>query len=304
MISVIIPAFNAQDTIARCLESLLQVKEKEMEILVVDDGSTDLTAATVRRFAATDSRVCLISKPNGGVSSARNAGLNAAKGDWITFVDADDSVDPEMFAKAISSPSGDADLIIGSLFIGDEQVPLRSAEIDTPEFKIAFLNRYITSILVKMVWNKLYRRSLIDSMRFDSRIRFGEDTLFSLTAIAGASKILLTDTPWYRYTPPADTSKYTGMDIADSIHSAKRLLEAYNASGADVPEFETRVFLDYRRRCQSRIYSEPRKWYADPFVRRYYRRIRSRLPLLYRAVYAVNSLPPVYSLRALLHKQK
>lgn len=98
MISIIVPAYNCESTLTRCVESVLSQQFKDFELLLVDDGSTDCTPALCDAYAAEDGRVRAFHKPNGGVSSARNMGLDNAVGEWITFVDSDD----ELMADALS----------------------------------------------------------------------------------------------------------------------------------------------------------------------------------------------------------
>ncbi|MDE6394665.1 MAG: glycosyltransferase, partial [Duncaniella sp.] len=94
MISVIIPAYNAQAYLRECLESVLAQSFSDWEVIVVDDGSTDSTAAIAQSFSARDSRVRVLSTVNRGVSAARNAALGMARGEWVTFLDSDDLLPP------------------------------------------------------------------------------------------------------------------------------------------------------------------------------------------------------------------
>lgn len=97
LISVIIPVYNAEKTLAKCIESVLRQDVTQFELILVDDGSKDSSGDICNRYAAKDSRVRVIHKENGGVSSARNRGLEVASGEWITFVDSDDSIGENFF---------------------------------------------------------------------------------------------------------------------------------------------------------------------------------------------------------------
>ena len=96
LISVIVPCFNAEKYIERCLDSILKQTYRNIEVIVVDDGSTDDSAARIKEISKLDNRVKYVYQKNAGVSAARNRGLDEAKGDKITFVDSDDTISPEM----------------------------------------------------------------------------------------------------------------------------------------------------------------------------------------------------------------
>ena len=102
LVSVIIPAYNIEDYIGRCLDSVLSQTYKNLEILVVDDGSSDCTGEILDDYEKKDQRIRVIHKENGGVSSARNIGIEAATGDYIGFVDGDDLMEPEMYKTLVN----------------------------------------------------------------------------------------------------------------------------------------------------------------------------------------------------------
>ena len=111
LISVVIPAYNAEKVLPRCLDSVLSQTYHNIEVIVINDGSFDNTGGVADEYAKTDSRVCVIHQQNRGVSVARNNGLSRVKGTWVTFVDSDDYLAPQYLESLISA--GDADLIVG-----------------------------------------------------------------------------------------------------------------------------------------------------------------------------------------------
>ena len=119
-ISIIIPVYNCEKYISRCLRSIINQTYKNLQIIVVNDGSTDNTLNICEDIARNDSRIEIYSKENGGVSSARNLGLKKVKGDYISFVDADDFLEVNMFSKMIYSLK-DEDLIVCNFYIVDEK---------------------------------------------------------------------------------------------------------------------------------------------------------------------------------------
>ena len=101
LVSVIIPAYNIEDYIGRCLDSIISQTYKNLEIIVVDDGSRDYTGEILDNYAKKDRRIKVIHKENGGVSSARNKGIEAAEGDYIGFIDGDDLIEPGMYKTLV-----------------------------------------------------------------------------------------------------------------------------------------------------------------------------------------------------------
>jgi glycosyltransferase involved in cell wall biosynthesis len=111
LITIILPCYNSELTVARCIESILHQTYTNFELLVINDGSTDLTEEIVNACCADDERVKIFSKDNGGVSSARNVGLDNAIGEWVTFVDSDDFVTPHWLDNFVGLISPDVDLV-------------------------------------------------------------------------------------------------------------------------------------------------------------------------------------------------
>ena len=112
-ISIIIPVYNAEDYLARCLDSIFEQSFASYEVILVDDGSTDSSPLICERYSSTDPRFRTVHKQNGGVGSARNAGMNLAKGEYLMFVDADDALLPDALEMVMENVSGE-DLVVGS----------------------------------------------------------------------------------------------------------------------------------------------------------------------------------------------
>ena len=180
MISIIVPAYNCESTLNRCVESVLSQQFKDFELLLVDDGSTDGTPALCDAYAAKDSRVRAFHKPNGGVSSARNMGLDNAEGEWITFVDSDDVLAEnalQLIADVVSQQDSEIpDLIVENLMIIHHNEP--AFALYGPG--LYTVNQLYGQGLWGAVWNKTFSRSIIEEyrIRFDESLRFSEDCLF------------------------------------------------------------------------------------------------------------------------------
>ena len=173
-ISVIIPVYKVEKYLAKCVDSVLAQTYGDLEILLVDDGSPDGCGAICDGYASRDSRVRVIHKPNGGLSSARNAGLDAASGAYVGFVDSDDYIDPAMYEKLHAAlVSTGADVCVCDVVYVDEQgalkgppIPPMAEEVLSPEQawrRVELADdgwRYVTA------WNRLYRRAVFDGLRF------------------------------------------------------------------------------------------------------------------------------------------
>lgn len=200
--SVIIPVYNAEHTIEKCLNSLLHQIPKTAELLVINDGSPDRSGEICKRYAEKYSAIRYFEKENGGVSTARNIGLDEAEGEYILFVDSDDYVEPNYW-KVIDSliEQYHPDMLqwgfreygetVRERHLGDYVV---SGEADVAEKADAALRSYLFSAL----WVRAYRRELIEEcqIRFDSRLAIGEDQVFIFTyalhvrKLVSSSKIL------------------------------------------------------------------------------------------------------------------
>lgn len=200
LISVIVPIYNAAPYLAECVESLLSVTYESLEIILVDDGSTDGSGELCD--AISDTRVRVIHKKNGGVSSARNAGLDAARGEWLAFADADDLVLPDIYSYLISgADKHSADVVQCAAYY--EEGDLR--EIIYTDGKPCYaaspanMNRRFFALLANSNWCKIYRASAARGVRFDPAYTIGEDLRYNLDVLARARGTLLLPEPKYRY---------------------------------------------------------------------------------------------------------
>lgn len=176
-ISILIPAYNAERFIGQCLTSIACQAFVDYEIIVSNDGSTDGTVDSVKKFMADYPEVdlTLISNPNGGVSLARKRALAKATGEWVTFIDADDTLLPDALANLYSLAGDDTDLVVGFL----TPTTTKIEAIDTPSLYQAAV---INGTIPPSVWGKLYRRSMLSPSMLDipRNITNGEDTLMNI----------------------------------------------------------------------------------------------------------------------------
>ncbi|WP_321995065.1 glycosyltransferase family 2 protein [Clostridium butyricum] len=198
-ISIIIPVYNVEKYLARCLESIVNQTYKNIEIIVIDDGSTDESGRICDEFAKKDNRIIVIHKKNGGVSEARNAGLGVCHGEYIGFVDPDDYIEPNMYSIMVnSSKEKSADIVVcGYKVFGDrvEECIFENREYKTDEAMCLLLkNRYMPSFL----WNKLFKSELFHNKSFLVGYRY-EDLLIMHELFKDAKKVVAVSEQLYFY---------------------------------------------------------------------------------------------------------
>lgn len=204
-ISIIVPIYNAQASIDRCIKSILNQSFGDFEVLLVDDGSTDRTFKICQQYAEMDSRISFYHKNNGGVSSARNLGLREAKGEWITFVDSDDTINEHYLKHLYESASEEVSLVMSYPVLiysdGRRFTPIYESNVYD---KATFNNIFTNSELHKFTspWAKLYKQSIINkyNIRFCEEMHIGEDMVFLFTYLQYTSKIVVLNQADYHYT--------------------------------------------------------------------------------------------------------
>lgn len=183
-ISVIIPVFNATPYIRRCLDSIIQNSYQDLEIICVDDGSTDNSLKILQEYKQLDKRIVVITKNNGGVSAARNVGLDVCTGDFIAFIDSDDWIHHNYFSILMNiQQKNDYDVVVCQYFRTSEEAVL---EFEVREVSEVQYNRrdYMSSHTVKSyVWGRIYKRSTVSSIRFKEKVQF-EDALYNLMFVS------------------------------------------------------------------------------------------------------------------------
>lgn len=204
LISLIVPVYNVERYLDRCMESILQQTYRKLEIILVDDGSTDSSPAKCDVYAEKDSRVKVIHKPNGGLSDARNAGLSAASGSYIGYVDSDDWIEPDMYERMHwACVLHHAQLAVCRYFSeyrdrtvagGDGSVvPLTREEL----LKI-YISGHDTYVIYNSVWSKLFHRDLVRGVLFPKG-RDSEDILYTTRAFCKVEKAVYLDQCFYHY---------------------------------------------------------------------------------------------------------
>ena len=288
-ISVIVPVYNAESTIRRCVDSILAQTFTDFECLLIDDGSKDRSGEICDEYAEKDSRVRVFHKENGGVSSARNVGLDNATGEWIAFVDSDDWVG-EMYLESFSGHL-DADLMIGGfLRVKNNEIVYDNYWDYLPDGLYLNFRHIIESHLnhsaFSAPWAKLFRRKIIGKIRFDSNIFLGEDNLFIMMFLSFIESIRVLPFDMgkmisYIYVEPetAFHIKYQ-QPVKDIIYNIIKRDEVYSRLQLKCPEYEialVRVAFDL---CRDDMASNGRFWYGNRDIERISLRSSKHLGIL------------------------
>ncbi|MGN0163989.1 MAG: glycosyltransferase family 2 protein, partial [Candidatus Ornithomonoglobus sp.] len=203
LVSVIIPAYNVERYINRCVDSIIEQSYKNIEILIIDDGSTDKTSEVCRGYTDKYENIKYFHIENSGVGAARNIGIRNAHGEIMYFVDSDDELYNETINDLVSNLK-DCEMAIGSYTNvykrGIKETILAFKRYSYDEFKRIAMELYKQNAL-NTVWNKLFRSSIIknNNIRFKENIHLGEDLLFVLQYLKHCGNIICIDKPIYKY---------------------------------------------------------------------------------------------------------
>ena len=202
LVSVIVPVYNVSAYLDKCVKSLLQQTYNNIQIILVDDGSTDDSPTKCDNYAKQDSRITVVHKPNGGLSSARNVGLKNASGEYVMFVDSDDWVTQEFCQEGVNAiVKNHVDIAsFGLCFVYDDH--LRTIRSNSPmilEAKDAIADLITDEVpIFNYLCNKIFKRSLFDNIKFLEGYRF-EDIAIAYRLIDKARKIFVSDKVTYYY---------------------------------------------------------------------------------------------------------
>ncbi len=211
LISVIVPVYNVEKYLDRCVESIVNQTYKKLEIILIDDGSPDNCPKMCDDWAKKDSRIKVIHKENGGVSSARNCGLDEAKGEYISFVDSDDVIHSQ-FYEIMAKNIGDADIIYCEYKNFTNEISFDEADNFEIEVNIrndVFLNPKFSFYIV---CNKIIKYQILKDIRFDESLKNAEDTLFGFEVINKCSKVVYIKEKLYGYFV-RDNSAVNSIDL-------------------------------------------------------------------------------------------
>lgn len=237
-VSVIIPVFNAITHLEACLDSVLSQTYTDIEVIIVNDGSTDGTTELLKKYISSDRRVKLIDQTNQGVSASRNNAISRAGGEYITFVDADDRLTPDALERMVELIKTHQVDIVRTSYVGSDSdradVVLRGFIKTYRGGDVAtIVGAIVTGKLPGYVWLLMYRnREKLRSIRFDESLSMMEDTLFYIDLISATDSIFVSDTHTYYYTFNKDSASRstnrTLINIADVMKLNEKITSRFH----------------------------------------------------------------------------
>lgn len=213
LVSLIMPAYNAEEYIARSIDTALAQSFQDMEVIIIDDGSTDQTRKIIQWYKEKYPQIKLLCQPNGGQASARNTGIKQAAGDYIGFMDSDDMIRPDMIEKLYGAiRKNNCDIAATSAYMLKEEGYVEMTTYPMEEDKAVsideFFDRYIT--LAPEIWNKLYRASLVKERPMAVNVTF-EDDAWTPCILSYAERICYMNAHLYEYDRTLQSTTYTGV---------------------------------------------------------------------------------------------
>ena len=250
LVSIVVPIFNVERYLTHCINTILQQSYKNLEIILVDDGSPDNCGKMCDEFAIRDSRIKVIHKPNGGLSDARNAGIDIATGDYITFIDSDDYVMPDMIESLMNILTNENADIVQCDYIRGKSDAIIELQRDSSQnnncsvFSENKMSAYLRDGKISTVaWGKIYKKSLFNGIRFPFG-RIHEDVFTTYKLIHEAGSVAVTDYVGYVY-------RITENSIMTSKFSLKKLDSVYGE--IERAEFIEKYYPDLRKQAYSGI---------------------------------------------------
>lgn len=257
-ISIIIPVYNGEKYLRDCIHSIKQQSFDDYEVIFVNDGSSDNSQSLLMQFASEDERCSVHEIPNGGVSKARNFGLQKARGEWITFVDCDDWLEPDYLESLLAMTSNEIDIVMANFYFnkqGNQQTQAECSQSvvlkkDFPVYPLAMMvedcaawNKLRISVeILCAACNKLTRRQLItsNSIKFADDLKLNEDGLFHLICYFKARNVVIIDKPLYHYRISETSSNYR---YRPEIHDQMMIWKKHFANVCcNLPDKEKKCF--------------------------------------------------------------
>lgn len=267
MISVIVPVYNVEKYLDKCVESIVNQTYKELEIILVDDGSTDNCPAMCDNWAKKDNRIKVIHKENGGVSSARNIGLDNVTGEYIGFVDSDDYLEPNMYELLIENLTvTNSDISVCSTFLVNENNDIKADNI----FESQVLNqeeavKFLSYKMNNSLWNKLFKKEAFEGCKFEEGHTFGEDHLILLQVLKNVNRVSFISDSLYYYVQRSNSttgSKFSKRSF-DQVYMKDALYNYVKENYSYVSEYYRKLSFTARENmCRKIILSNAEREFA------------------------------------------
>ena len=256
-VSIIIPVYNAEKTIGRCIDSILNQDYTDFELLLVNDGSADDSGAICDAYAARDSRIRVFHQTNSGVSASRNLALDHAKGMYLQFLDSDDWITTDATGSLVQAmEDGPCDMVVSDFYrvVGDRVSQKGDIEEDgilSREEYAAHMMENPADFYYGVLWNKLYRRSIVEKhhLRMNPQISWCEDFMFNLEYIRHAEHFRAIQIPIYYYVKTKGSLASQSMSISKTVKMKLTVFEDYHRffkAVLDEEEYEKSRLKIYR----------------------------------------------------------
>lgn len=256
-VSIIVPVYNAEKTLERCVDSILNQTYQDFELFLVDDGSSDGSGVLCDAYARQDSRVRAFHQENAGVSAARNLALDRAAGEYLQFLDSDDWITPDATSSLVrAAREHQCDLVIADFYrVCGERVS-HKGDIDDPvvltqEEYAAHMMENPADFYYGVLWNKLYRRDIVEAhhLRMDPEISWCEDFMFNLEYIRYARRFYALQVPIYYYVKTKGSLASQSLSIGKTVRMKLMVFEYYHQffkTVLDEEEYEKSRLKVYR----------------------------------------------------------
>ena len=250
-VSIIVPIYNAEKSVARCIDSILSQENTDFELILCDDGSTDKSGQIIDEYREKDERIRVLHKENTGVSDTRNQGIAVAKGKYIQFLDADDWITVDATKLLVRTmKEGGCDLVISDFYrvIGERISHKGDIDADgilTQEEFAEYMMVNPADFYYGVLWNKLYKREIIEKyhLKMDESVSWCEDFLFNLEYLLHTKRIAALQVPIYYYMKTEGSLATQGINLSKTIKMKISVFEYYNDFYKHVYEEE-----DYEKR--------------------------------------------------------
>lgn len=246
LVSIIVPIYNAEKALNRCIDSILAQDYRNFELILMDDGSKDRSPQICDEYAAKDPRIRVIHKPNSGVSATRNAALDIARGEYIQFLDSDDWITPDatkLFVR--SAAQSGCDLVIADFYrvVGESlshKGDIEKEGLLTREEYANFMMENPADFYYGVLWNKLFRRDIIEThhLRMDPEISWCEDFLFNLEYLRRSRTVYALQAPVYYYVKTKGSLVDQGWSFSNTIKMKLNVFDYYRQFYKEVYEDE------------------------------------------------------------------
>lgn len=241
-ITVIIPVYNVEEYLRRCIDSVINQTYRNLEIICINDGSTDNCGKILDEYAKKDDRIIVIHQKNKGVAAAKNRGLEIMTGSHVGFVDSDDWIEPEFFEEAHAEIiKNNADIFCSGIYEDKDDIctkrenklAVKNGILDRNDVLLYVFKRDYYKNFGAYLWNKLFRAELFECVRFDEQLKVAEDILAFVECVLKGKKFVYTDKAYYHYFQRS-TSLIHSVDLSKKetlLHSYDKIIKLTEKCG-------------------------------------------------------------------------